>query len=137
MQYAWPVYGVILLVAGVGIYDGNPALAVACLVLGPYFMLRKRILQYRFLRNLRSTPLFGKTLRWKISAQGVVQEVGSSRADSSWDSFYQALITPEGFLLMPQKNLFYWLPLDGLADPTRAGELRDLVVQKIKHKDVR
>lgn len=86
-QYVWPVYGALLFIVGLAIYEGDPHLAVACLGLGPYFMLRKRILQYRFLRNLRSTSLFGKTISWKISAQHVVQEAGSSRADSSWDSF--------------------------------------------------
>ena len=54
---------------------------------------------------------------------------------ANWKGIMEACITPDGFLLYPQKGIFNWIPRSAFASPADAEVLADILRRKTKCKD--
>ncbi len=53
-----------------------------------------------------------------------------------WNVIFESVETPEGILIYPQKNLFYWLPRTAFATESDYTNFRDLIASKTKHSKI-
>lgn len=108
-----PFLGVLLIVFGTFILsreDDFLATPWVLIVMGCYFILRYWIIGFRFRRDLRKNPHYGKEMQWIFTEDGFQALMAGSEVKSDWSGFYETFITPDGFLLYPQKGIYYWIP---------------------------
>lgn len=85
--------------------------ALFTIFLGFFYLSFKRYFIYLFSRNCKQLDCENKQVEWKIDNSKIVYRIiNLSESKLSWDYIKGVLDTPEGFLLYPQKNQFYWLP---------------------------
>jgi hypothetical protein len=113
-----PVLGVLLLVCAAVLAATDPQvrpLAAFFLVLGVWYLVRGAVMLRLFRRTVRKMPLFGATVRWELDDGRLRMNAAGNRSDTGLASLHLARPTPEGLLLYPQKNLYYWLPRSAFA----------------------
>ena len=76
------------------------------------------------------SPLGGKTVEWTISEEDLRTSSDFFQSTIAWGGIYEAVIAPDGIVLFPQKNLFYWLPKEGLEEAEDWEALVELVRAK-------
>ena len=134
LQHWWTIGGALAVVIGLAYATVNFALGGLLMVYGGYCLLRKRMLGSQFLKSIRSSPDLGKTVRWTVSEERIVQEIGESAAQISWTSILQSIITPDGILVYTQKNVYFWIPTDCLEGTPGKAALNKLVEFKTRSK---
>jgi hypothetical protein len=66
----------------------------------------------RFLirRRFAKRPDSGTEVVWEISDAGISTSTAQSKSENLWTSLQQVVSTPEGFLFMPNTEIFYFIP---------------------------
>jgi len=81
------------------------------IIFGLFFLFINRINLFFFAQNFKKLNYENKQVEWEISKDKIVHRmINLSESTFQWDLIQGVSDTPEGFLLYPQKNLFYWLP---------------------------
>jgi hypothetical protein len=83
-------------------------------------------------RNIRRMPNFGKTITWTIGETSLRGQGDGFEFSQDWSTIYSATITKDGFLVYPQKNMYYWLPAGGFASGDDLCLATDLITKNIK-----
>jgi hypothetical protein len=125
LQHLWYVAGAMAAVLGIWLlfkYQSS-AFALALIFISPYCFARKKLLARTFIKNLKTSPMFGERVKWRISKTGVTQETSSEMAQHNWGAFYKTITTPKGILIYPQKLFYYWLPYNGLVNTNQIDDL--------------
>ncbi len=94
--------------------------------LGPMnrFFWRKRI---------QAMPVHGKVIRWFMTDENLKHEAGDSTSVTPWSMILESVATPDGCLIYPQKNLFYWFPKFAFSSGSDEQRFLDLLAAKTKH----
>ncbi len=120
----WQLYGV-----------GSEALIDRlALAVGLVLLFRRWIQGWMFKQRLRQIPGYGEKMHWRLSESGFHQKIQEDEATGKWENLYETVTTPEGFLLYPQKNLFYWIPLEDFASVEDAERLEQILQEKSDHQ---
>jgi len=114
---------------------GRPALnEFILLVVGLFFLFRYRIARAQFRFRLASHPLHDSDMDWTFTPEGLVLKTAHSTIQSDWDAYLQTYTTPDGFLLYPQKSLFYWIPRAAFPSEAQAIALEEILAAQPHHK---
>ena len=137
LQYLWFVAGVLLLLfGGLGVATEDRVFPIYLLIVGVYCISRKKILEYRFRRSMKTSPAIDKEVVWKLSMDGFTQESELGKSDLSWDSVYQSYSTKNGYLVYPQKNMYYWIPRSGFDSEDDFEEVDKILKEKTENKEI-
>ncbi len=69
------------------------------LIFGVYCIIRKKILELQFRKNIRAAPGFGIEVEWNFFDHGLTQKSIIGNAEVKWDGVYETVTTPQGFLI--------------------------------------
>ncbi|HOF62322.1 MAG TPA: YcxB family protein [Candidatus Latescibacteria bacterium] len=83
-------------------------------------------------RNIRRMPNFGKTINWTMDETGLRGRGEGFDFSQDWSTIYSATITRDGFLVYPQKQMFYWLPSSGFTKREDVETAEGLITQHVK-----
>ncbi len=78
-------------------------------------------------------PLCGKQVTWTVTESALKCVMSGADATMDWSVILESVATPEGILIYPQKNLFYWLPRTAFTTESEYIHFRELVASKTKH----
>lgn len=112
------------------------ALDLYFVCLGIYFLFLNSIQDWRFIRRVRSSSQFNKSQKCTISEKSLQQEGEGFSATTNWDQFYETVSTPEGHLLYPIKNFFYWLPKTSFETPDDERQAHSIFRNQTKHHEI-
>jgi hypothetical protein len=75
------------------------------------FLFRHKLNMFFFAKNVKKLNYENKEVQWEVNRDKVVYRIiNLAESTFNWELIQGVLDTPEGFLLYPQKNTFYWLP---------------------------
>ncbi len=81
------------------------------IVFGTFFLLINKINLFFFAQNFKKLNYENKQVEWEINKDKIIHRmINLSESTFQWDLIQGISDTPDGFLLYPQKNMFYWLP---------------------------
>ncbi|EDY80438.1 hypothetical protein VDG1235_52 [Verrucomicrobiia bacterium DG1235] len=137
LQYWWYVAGVIFIFFGISfaIIDES-VFAVYLFIFGTYCILRKKFLEYRFRKSMGTSPAINKQMVWRFKEDGFTQESELGNSKLKWSSVFQSYSTPIGFLIYPQKNLYYWIPRSGFSSHEDYDEVAKLLHTKTQNRNI-
>ncbi|MCF7786059.1 MAG: YcxB family protein [Prosthecobacter sp.] len=84
-------------------------------------------------RRINAMPLCGKQVTWTVTESALKCVMSGADATMDWSVILESVATPEGILIYPQKNLFYWLPRTAFTTESEYIHFRELVASKTKH----
>ena len=137
LQYLWYVAGAIFITLGsIALYLGDRPFGIMILSYGLYCVTRKKILEFRFKRNIEKNPGYQIPTKWEFTENGITQTSKLGSSELSWSAIYETVTTPEGVLLYPQKNLYFWIPVRYFEYDEQFHELEELLAKKTKNKKI-
>ena len=77
-------------------------------------------------------PNFGKTIKWTMDEAGIRGRGDGFEFSQDWSTIYSATITRNGFLVYPQKQMYYWMPSSGFAKGEDLESAEALITQHVK-----
>lgn len=104
--------------------------------MGIHFLFSYWILGIRFRRDIRKNPQYGKELKWSFFDDGFHLLANGSEMRADWSGFYETYVAPDGFLLYPQKGIYYWMPKSGFKSPEEASFVEAILKQKTNAKNI-
>ena len=84
-------------------------------------------------RNIRRMPNLGKTITWAMDEKTLSGQAEGFEFSQDWSNVYSTTITADGFLVYPQKNLFYWLPSHGFASVEDLQKASGIINRNVKN----
>ncbi len=112
-------------------FGWSPMLLALIACAGSLASLRFLLASY-FRRSLEGNPNLGQIVHWRLDPQGfeiTLPDAGDARP---WGALYRVIEAPRGFLLMPQRQRFYWLPNHAFRDPRDQQLLRQWLQEYLK-----
>ena len=133
---AFPALGVIFVGIGIWLVSQAPTYVTSwgVIVVGVILALRMQIAEVRVRRDTRRLPSFGHEVTWEFFEDGFHLKDATADVKASWSSVLKPTVTPEGFLIYPQKRLYYWIPISGFPDKSAFERARELLR---RHTDCR
>ncbi len=90
----------------------------ACAFLICLGLFLRRIFSERMLRHqFPKRPDAGVAVGWDISEDGILVTTPHSRTELKWTVFQRVVATPKGILLMPNRQIFHFLPSRSFTTP--------------------
>ena len=110
IAWIFPIIGILITFGAVHILLRSEHLQFApwiLLLMGLYFIFRYWIFGFHFRRELKKNPHYGKQMTWTFSEKGIETVAEGFEFKTEWNGFHETYITPDGFLLYPQKAIFF------------------------------
>ncbi|QIF02814.1 YcxB family protein [Roseimicrobium sp. ORNL1] len=131
-------FGLIVLLALLGacmaIYHDGPSFTAVLLLLASLYMafFRRHYLRWNTKRQFRKRPDNGSQVNWTFTSERAqVTLSDGSKAENPWSTFVKAVLAPEGVLLYPINELFYWVPRGGFESEEVFQEFVSMVQKKV------
>jgi uncharacterized membrane protein YfcA len=103
-------------------------------VYGIFMLLRKKIVINRITKAAATAKLFGEEIRVVIDESGVISsEVGENSSIMRIGSLFGFVRHPIGFLIYPQRNMFYYLK----ASAFESEEQMDTLYRMLKNSKIK
>jgi hypothetical protein len=112
--------------------DGVSAPAVVLGVAALYwFGLRQRVNELWLARRFRRRPDRDEEVRWSFGEEEISSRSAHGEGRLRWTALVEAVETPRGFLIYPNREIFLWLPYDGFAGQREVEAFRELAKARI------
>lgn len=98
--------------------------------------LRRFLERRQFLASVKSSPLFGKTVVYKVVGDQVEVTSPHSQGTLSWQFFSRTVETLDGLLLFQNKRVFNWLPKTAFTTDSGYQRFRDLAAANTQHSKI-
>ena len=91
-------------------------LAFSLIAGGVYWIfLRRYDVEWTARRRFKKRPDKDKFVKWQLSPEEITFETeGIGGGTVKWNAFTKAVKTPKGYLLYPNDQMYYWLPIVAL-----------------------
>lgn len=138
LNWLWPPVGVLLLIFGTIIVrePASRGFGGVCIGTGVYCLLRKWIFGIQNRRGIRKSPYYRKAISWQIQEHQLSAETEGATWSVAWDNFYETLTTPDGLLLYPYKNMYYWLPKTAFGSEQDYEDAKRIIATASKHREL-
>ena len=112
LDIVYLVVGMVNIILGLyNVFVRSDPSSWSSILFGTFFLFINKINLFFFARNFKKLNYENKPIEWEISQNKIVHRmINLSESTFNWDLIKGILDTPEGFLLYPQQNMFYWLP---------------------------
>ncbi|MEL7077227.1 MAG: YcxB family protein [Cyanobacteria bacterium J06648_1] len=88
--------------------------AIFQLIIGLFLLMSEPISNRFYSYRCKRLNYDGREVEWAVSEEKILYRLMNlSESTFTWELIIGALDTPHGFLLYPQKNLFYFIPKEG------------------------
>ena len=138
LQWLWPIAGIFFI--GVGIYlvqqPASRATGGAAIGCGVWCLMRKWLLGIQSRRAVQKSPQYRKTFNWTFSEQELQGEGEQSSFKTAWNQFAETVSTPNGLLLYPVKNIYYWIPRNGFSSDLDYEAAKRLIAACPKYREL-
>lgn len=84
-------------------------------------------------RSIDEGPTANQQAIFKFSENGFSVKLKTSDSRADWTSLQDTYSTPDGCLLYPQRNIFFWLPKTAFTSEADYNRFLDLLVANTKH----
>jgi len=133
-----------LLVFGLGIFnllfglfglfsELSNKFAIFQLIIGLLLMLAEVISNLFYKYRCKKINYDNKQVEWEVREDKIVHRIiNLSESTFTWELIKGILDTPQGFLLYPQKNLFYFIPKSGFQQPEDIAHFAFIAQDKVK-----
>lgn len=135
--WSFPLFGIVIIALSLLILNqpDHPIVTPwVMLVCGTWFILRYWMIGFGFRRDIRKNPHYGKDMKWTFTEEGYEVLLQGSETKSDWNGFHECFITPDGFLLYPQKRIYYWIPKSGFSCPEEIGFVEAILRKRTNSK---
>ena len=141
-KYLWLsrflIFGIGILNLAFGIFglfsERSTEFAVFQLVIGLILLSRELIGNMIYKFRCKQLNYDNKQVEWEISQDKIVHRmINLTESTFMWELVIGVLDTPKGFLLYPQKNLFYFIPKEGFQNPEDIAQFAYLAQDKVKN----
>jgi hypothetical protein len=105
--------------------------AVPMALIGLFFLLGKTITYSSARRQFRRNPHKDAEISWYFSPDKISSAGEGFDNSLAWNKVFKFVDTAEGFLIYPQKQLFYWVPFSGFKSESDVEGVRNLVKSKV------
>jgi hypothetical protein len=93
-------------------------------------LLAKALTQNLLLRRQFSKrPDANVEVEWVVSDHGIVASTPHSKSEIQWSAFQRVIFAPAGFVFMPNRQIFHFLPIRAFESPEDIGNLKSLARQ--------
>ena len=107
--------------------------SIGSIIFGIFFLVINKIQLYFYSRSFNKLNYEHKQVEWEIGQDKIVHRmINLAESTLSWDLVYGIADTPEGFLLYPQQNIFYWLPKEAFESKEDIAQFAYLAQDKVK-----
>lgn len=131
--YVCPAAGVCFGAFALWAINHGGARSATCWVLltmSIYLILRYWVVAFRYRQRARNAPGYGLAIKWVFNEEGFQVTSGDSEFKTLWGDRFETFITPDGFLLYPQKGVFIWIPQSGFASTSDLEGFADILQRK-------
>jgi hypothetical protein len=80
------------------------------------FVIVWKVAAYQMESNVRKNPHLGEHITFTFDEEGIQAEGESFFWTLAWKGIIQIVSTPQGLLLYPQPQIFYWIPRDAIVE---------------------
>jgi hypothetical protein len=84
-------------------------------------------------KSVRAMPGFGELVVWRVREDGFENFLGKSGGFNAWEHIVESVRTPDGVLIYPVKDIFYWVPKSAFTSEADYTRFLDLLAAKTKH----
>ena len=88
--------------------------------------LARMISSFLIRRQFGKRPDAGTEIVWEISEAGISTISAHSKSENQWSSLQKVVVTPAGFLFMPNSQIFHFIPNRAFAKPEDVENLKQL-----------
>ena len=134
LDFAYPTIGITNIALGLyGVVIEQRLESVGSIIFGLFFLSINKIQLYFYGRSFKKLNYENKQVEWEISQDKILHRMlNLSESTFSWNLIHGVSDTPEGFLLYPQQNMFYWLPKKAFASKEDIAQFAFLAQDKVK-----
>ena len=138
LQWLWPIAGVALVICGALWTQGqlHRVTGPAFIGFGVWCITRKWLLGIQSRRPVQKSPQYRKTYCWTFNEQELQGEGEQSSFKTGWGQFAETVSTPDGFLLYPVKNIYYWIPRSGFSSDHDYEAAKRIIATSPKHQEL-
>lgn len=132
LVFLFPAIGLIMVALGFWLHWKNSESPTAWIlpVVGAYFIFRYWIIGLRFERNIRAHPLYGYEMKCVVDHDGSTTFSPDGESRSGWSHLHAIYVTPEGFLIYPQKEIWVWIPRSAFGCEEEAAFAEDVMMRQ-------
>jgi hypothetical protein len=134
------IVGWMMLVAAFGsLFFGKVTVAsmIPLGVLALFFLLSDRFIDLQFRLKFRQNPNKDALVSWTFSSDSISSEGEGFNFTLAWNKVFTFIDSSKGFLIYPQKQLFYWIPFSGFKNESEIDYVRQTAKsQAITYKKV-
>ncbi|HEX7261398.1 MAG TPA: YcxB family protein [Luteolibacter sp.] len=99
----------------------------------PIALLVKSVIQKQLIRRQFSKrPDANAEVAWTVTDQGISASSPHSKSEIQWSAFQRVIATPAGFLFMPNRQIFHFIPTRAFETPADIENLKTLARQHAK-----
>lgn len=135
LEIVYIVIGISNIIFGLyGVFVNSDSGSWTSIIFGIFFLFINRINLFFFARNFKKLNYENKQVEWEISKDQIVHRmINLSESRFQWALIQGVSDTPEGFLLYPQKNMFYWLPKSEFKNEEDIAHFAFIAQDKVKN----
>lgn len=101
---------------------------------GLFLLSAKKINHFYFINKIKQLNYENRQLEWEISEDKIVYRMlNLFETTLNWELIKGILDTPEGFLIFPQPNLYYWLPKSAFDNEADIAHFVFIAQDKVKN----
>jgi len=118
---------------------GWPVLTVVFPLGGVYFLLlRKLDVRWTLRRRFKKRPDRDLRITWILAEDALQIETEETQSKENWSQISKVRKARNGFLLYPNDQMFYWLPITSFASEVDWNRTEELLRSKVKDfRDIR
>jgi len=105
--------------------------SVPLAVLGIFLLFSNRIIYWQLRRNFTKNPNKDAQVTWIFTEATIHSEGKGFDSNLSWEKVFLFVDAQKGFLIYPQRGIFYWIPFSSFAEESEMDCVRQLAKSKV------
>ncbi len=131
-----PILGIFVATMAIFLFQSSSFLALPLVLLAMAFSMifHYWIQGYKFRRSIRRNPQYRCLIHWNFSQEGIERSSKDFNSRFDWPCIYKSYTTPDGFLLHPQKEIYYWIPREAFSPQSDPSALEEWLAESTTNK---
>lgn len=129
------VIGIVNIILGLyGVFIRSNSSSWSSVAFGSIFLFANKISLFFYTQNFKKLNYELKQVEWEINKDKIIYRmINLSESTFNWELIQGVSDTPAGFLLYPQKNLFYWIPKNAFNNEEDIAHFVFIAQDKVKN----
>jgi|GEM_PF-6497262 len=101
------------------------------LLLGLFFFFTKQVILWQFRRRFQKYPNKDSQISWSFTQDDLHSQGDGFNFDLAWRKVFQFVDSSDGFLIYPQKQLYYWVPFTAFPNNSEIDCVRQIAKSQV------